>query len=59
MLDILSQEETNHEACATRPSHSLPVRLLLFTLFGATVLFFLAWSLDLYYVPYLWRNQPH
>ena len=49
----------HHSTPPVSLSRTLPVRLLLFTLLGATVLFFLAWSLDIYYVPYLWRNQPH
>ena len=37
---------------------TLPVRLFLWTLVGVVVLFVLAWLLDTYYVPLLWRNQP-
>ena len=40
-------------------TRTLPVRLFLWTLFGGALLFVLAWSLDIYYVPFLWRNQPH
>jgi len=39
-------------------SETLPVRLFLWTLLGVIVLFALAWILDVYYVPLLWRNQP-
>jgi hypothetical protein len=39
-------------------SRTLPVRLFLWTLLGAAFLFALAWYLDIYYVPLLWRNQP-
>jgi hypothetical protein len=39
-------------------SKTLPIRLFLWTLLGVTVLFLLAWYLDVYYVPLLWRNQP-
>jgi hypothetical protein len=39
-------------------SQTLPVRVFLWTLFGATILFALGWYLDVYYVPLLWRNQP-
>ena len=39
-------------------SKTLPVRMFLWTLFGVMVLFALAWYLDVYYVPLLWRNQP-
>ena len=37
---------------------TLPVRLFLWTLLGASILFGLSWYLDVYYVPLLWRNQP-
>jgi len=40
-------------------TRTLPVRLFLWTLFGASLLFALSWYLDVYYVPWLWRNQPH
>jgi hypothetical protein len=40
-------------------TRTLPVRLLLWTLFGAALLFTLAWYLDVYYVPLLWKNQPN
>jgi hypothetical protein len=39
-------------------SKTLPVRLFLWTLLGVTLLFPVAWYLDVYYVPLLWRNQP-
>lgn len=39
-------------------SKTLPVRLFLWTLFGVMLLFPVAWYLDVYYVPLLWRNQP-
>ena len=38
---------------------TLPVRLFLWTFLGAASLFAFAWYLDTYYVPWLWRNQPH
>jgi hypothetical protein len=40
-------------------TRTLPVRLLFWTLMGAALLFALAWSLDVYYVPLLWKNQPN
>jgi hypothetical protein len=40
-------------------TRTLPVRLFLWTLFGAALLFALSWYLDVYYVPWLWPNQPH
>ena len=38
---------------------TLPVRLFLWALAGMALLFFLSWYLEQYYVPLLWRNQPH
>jgi hypothetical protein len=40
-------------------TRTLPVRLFVWTLVGAALLFALSWYLDVYYVPWLWRNQPH
>jgi hypothetical protein len=40
-------------------TRTLPVRLLIWTLLGATLLFATAWYLDVYYVPLLWPNQPY
>jgi len=40
-------------------ARTLPVRLLLWTLAAAVVLFALAWSLDVYYIPFIWKNQPN
>jgi hypothetical protein len=37
---------------------TLPVRLFLWTLLGASTLFALSWYLEVYYVPLLRRNQP-
>jgi hypothetical protein len=39
-------------------SRTLPVRIFLWTLLGVSVLFTVAWFLDVYYVPLLWPNQP-
>ena len=38
---------------------TLPVRLFFWALLGMTLLFLLSWYLEEYYVPLLWRNQPH
>jgi len=40
-------------------TQTLPVRLFICALFGFALLFALAWYLDVYYVPFLWRNLPH
>jgi hypothetical protein len=38
---------------------TLPVRLYLWTMVGVAVLFALAWYMDLYVVPWIWKNQPY
>lgn len=38
---------------------TLPVKMFFWALAGMAVLFFLSWYLEAYYVPMLWRNQPH
>jgi cation transport ATPase len=38
---------------------TLPVRLFFWALAGMTLLFLLSWYLEEYYVPLLWKNQPH
>jgi len=49
-----------HRACPQVPlTRTLPVRLFLWTLSGAALLFALAWYLDLYYIPFIWKNQPN
>jgi magnesium-transporting ATPase (P-type) len=40
-------------------TRTLPVRLFLWAVAGMALLFFLSWYLEEYYVPLLWRNQPH
>ena len=40
-------------------TRTLPVRLFFWALAGMALLFFLSWYLEEYYVPLLWRNQPH
>jgi hypothetical protein len=52
---LLFRESTFPEVPLVR---TLPVRLFLWTLLGASVLFALSWYLDVYYLPLLWRNQP-
>jgi hypothetical protein len=42
-----------------RLTKTLPMRMFFWTLFGVAVLFAASWFLDVYYVPLLWRNQPH
>ena len=38
---------------------TLPVRMFFWTLAGVIVLFFASWYLEEYFVPVMWRNQPH
>ena len=38
---------------------TLPVQLFLWALAGMSVLFALSWYLEQYYIPLIWRNQPH
>ncbi|MGB2637274.1 MAG: hypothetical protein WAM58_25315 [Candidatus Acidiferrum sp.] len=40
-------------------SRTLPVRIFLYTFPAIILLFALAWLLDAYYVPLLWKNQPY
>ncbi len=40
-------------------TRTLPVRLFFWALAGMTVLFILSWYLEEYYIPLIWRNQPH
>ena len=40
-------------------THTLPVRLFFWSLAGMAILFLVSWYLEEYYVPLLWRNQPH
>lgn len=40
-------------------TQTLPVKLYFWALAGMTVLFFLSWYLEEYYIPLIWRNQPH
>ena len=47
------------EHSAAPVTRTLPVRLFFWALAGMAVLFVLSWYLEEYYVPLLWRNQPH
>jgi hypothetical protein len=40
-------------------ARTLPVTLFFWTFGALLILFPLAWYLDVYYVPLLWRNQPY
>jgi hypothetical protein len=53
---ILFRHSTDPAVPLTR---TLPVHLFLWTLLGISLLFSISWYLDVYYVPLLWRNQPH
>ena len=51
--------EPSPEAGSPRITRTLPMQLFLWTSAAATLLFLLSWYLEEYYVPLLWRNQPH
>lgn len=53
---ILFRSSTNPEVPLMR---TLPVRLFFWTLLGLALLFILSWYIDVYYMPYFWRNLPH
>ena len=53
---LLFRHSTSPEVPLMR---TLPVQLFFWTLFGVVLLFAVSWYLDVYYVPLLWRNQPH
>jgi hypothetical protein len=38
---------------------TLPVRMFFWALGVVVVMFFLSWYLEEYFVPLMWRNQPH
>jgi hypothetical protein len=40
-------------------TRTLPVRLYFWALAGMTALFVLSWYLEEYYIPLIWKNQPH
>jgi hypothetical protein len=54
-----SDVEDHRHADAPHLFRTLPVRLFLWATAAATILFLLSWYLEEYYVPLLWRNQPH
>jgi hypothetical protein len=54
------EEYTEYKEDPDAPvTQTLPVRLFFWALAGMALLFFLSWYLEEYYVPLLWRNQPH
>lgn len=57
---ILFRQEALRSHPESHPSltSTLPVRLLFWGLSLMALLFLLSWSLEIYYVPHLWRNQP-
>jgi len=42
-----------------RLMRTLPVKMFFWTLAGVAVLFFVSWYIEEYFVPLMWRNQPH
>ncbi|MGH9585734.1 MAG: hypothetical protein ACRD3F_02195 [Acidobacteriaceae bacterium] len=57
---LLFREESLRRQPQSHPTltSTLPVRLFFWGLSLMAVMFLLSWSLDTYYVPHLWRNQP-
>lgn len=57
---ILFRQETLRQYPESPASltSTLPVRLFFWGLSLMALMFLLSWSLDIYYVPHLWRNQP-
>jgi hypothetical protein len=53
---LLFQSAEPEPASVTR---TLPVKLFFWALAGMAVLFVLSWYLEEYYVPLIWKNQPH
>jgi hypothetical protein len=53
---LLFRSADTEPASVTR---TLPVRLFFWALAGMTVLFVVSWYLEEYYIPLIWRNQPH
>jgi hypothetical protein len=53
---LFRSAEPDEPASLTR---TLPVRLFFWALLGMAVLFVVSWYLEEYYVPLIWRNQPH
>lgn len=47
------------KALTERLMQTLPVRMFFWTVAGVAVLFFVSWYIEEYYVPLMWRNQPH
>lgn len=49
--------------CSTDPevplANTLPVRIFFWALLGLAFLFAASWYLDVYYMPWFWRNLPH
>jgi hypothetical protein len=38
---------------------TMPVRMFFWTLGGVALMFLASWYIEQYYVPLMWRNQPH
>jgi len=52
-------DDQRHNADGPHLFRTLPVRLFVWATTAMAVLFLLSWYLEEYYVPLLWRNQPH
>ena len=57
IFSIAEQSATDGDG--PRVTRTLPVQMFFWSLGGMTLLFLLQRYLEVYYVPLLWRNQPH
>ncbi|MBT9332771.1 hypothetical protein [Paracidobacterium acidisoli] len=51
--------EAAHQVNLPHLMETLPVRLFFWAIGLMVVLLLLSWYLEAYYVPLMWRNQPH
>ena len=56
---LFNQPVRKNSEAGSNVMDTLPVRLFFWALLGMALLFALSWYLEAYYVPMLWRNQPH
>lgn len=57
---LLFERPANHNSeTGSDILDTLPVRLFFWALAGMALLFALSWYLEEYYIPLIWKNQPH
>jgi hypothetical protein len=54
-----SQDHQQSPEASSDVLRTLPVRLFFWALAGMALLFALSWYLEEFYVPMIWKNQPH